>query len=144
MLRVIVKVGQAHFKQKPWSLVRDFTGGGEGGGEEEEQVLAVKDDYVGVTSIDAQATRTGPGPEGPGTRPKAKPGSKVGGSGEGNGETTFLDSRPGKTHVGPKSNSKPLLRRCCYSHFAPFARKSRFGGFERKRRRKRRIWRRCV
>ena len=60
----------------------DFTGGGEGGGEEEEQVLAVKDDYVGVTSIDAQATRTGPGPEGPGTRPKAKPGSKVGGGGE--------------------------------------------------------------
>ena len=82
MLRVIVKVGQAHAKQKPWSLVRDFTGGGEGGGEEEEQVLAVKDDYVGVTSIDAQATRTGPGPEGPGTRPKAKPGSKVGGGGE--------------------------------------------------------------
>ena len=41
-------MGQAHFKQKPWSLVRDFTGGGEGGGEEEEQVLAVKDDYVGV------------------------------------------------------------------------------------------------
>ena len=76
--------------------------------------------------------------------PKAKPGSKVGGSGEGNGETLFLDSRPGKTHVGPKSNSKPLLRRCCYSHFAPFARKSRFGGFERKRRRKRRIWRICV
>ena len=75
-------MGQAHFKQKPWSLVRDFTGGGEGGGEEEEQVLAVKDDYVGVTSIDAQATRTGPGPEGPGTRPKAKPGSKVGGGGE--------------------------------------------------------------
>ena len=60
----------------------DFTGGGEGGGEEEEQVLAVKDDYVGVTSIDAQATRTGPGPEGPGTRPEAKPGSKVGGGGE--------------------------------------------------------------
>ena len=53
-----------------------------GGGEEAEQVLSVKDDYVGVTTIDAQATRTGPGPEGPGTRPKAKPGSKVGGGGE--------------------------------------------------------------
>ena len=42
-----------------------------------EQVLSVKDDYVGVTTIDAQATRTGAGPEGPGTRPKAKPGSEV-------------------------------------------------------------------
>ena len=31
MLRVIVKVGQAHAKQKPWSLVRDFTGGSEAG-----------------------------------------------------------------------------------------------------------------
>ena len=30
------------------SLGVDSTGGGEGGGEEEEQVLAVKDDYVGV------------------------------------------------------------------------------------------------
>ena len=48
-----------------------------GGGEEAEQVLSVKDDYVGVTTIDAQATRTGAGPEGPGTRPKAKPGSEV-------------------------------------------------------------------
>ena len=53
-----------------------------GGGEEAEQVLSVKDDYVGVTTIDAQATGTGPGPEGPGTRPEAKPGSKVGGGGE--------------------------------------------------------------
>ena len=42
-----------------------------------EQVLSVKDDYVGVTTIDAQATRTGAGPEGPHTRPKAKPGSEV-------------------------------------------------------------------
>ena len=64
------------------SLGVNSTGVGKGGGEEAEQVLAVKDDYVGVTSIDAQATRTGPGPEGPGTRPKAKPGSKVGGGGE--------------------------------------------------------------
>ena len=48
-----------------------------GGGEEAEQVLSVKDDYVGVTTIDAQASRTGAGPEGPGTRPKAKPGSEV-------------------------------------------------------------------
>ena len=48
-----------------------------GGGEEAERVLSVKDDYVGVTTIDAQATRTGAGPEGPGTRPKAKPGSEV-------------------------------------------------------------------
>ena len=48
-----------------------------GGGEEAEQVLSVKDDYVGVTTIDAQATRTGAGPEGPHTRPKAKPGSEV-------------------------------------------------------------------
>ena len=31
MLRVIVKVGQAHLKHKPWSLVRDFTGGSEAG-----------------------------------------------------------------------------------------------------------------
>ena len=57
--------------------------------------------------------------------PKAKPGSKVGGSGEGNGETLILDSRPGKTHIGPKFNSKQLLRRCCYTHFPPFVRKSR-------------------
>ena len=57
--------------------------------------------------------------------PKAKPGSKVGGSGEGSGETLFLDSGLGKTHIGPKYNSKQLLRRCCYTHFAPFVRKSR-------------------
>ena len=38
----------------------------------------------------------------------------------------FLDFRPGKTHIGPKNNSKQLLRRCCYTHFFSFACKLRF------------------
>ena len=41
-------------------------------------------------------------------------------------KTLFLDFRPGKTHIGPKNNSKQLLRRWCYTHFFSFARKSRY------------------
>ena len=41
------------------SLGVNSTGVGKGGGEEAEQVLAVKDDYIVVTTIDAQATGTG-------------------------------------------------------------------------------------
>ena len=40
-------------------------------------------------------------------------------------KTLFLDFRVGKTHIGPKNNSKQLLRWWCYTHFFPFARKSR-------------------
>ena len=40
-------------------------------------------------------------------------------------KTLFLDFRGGKTHIGPKNNSKQLLRWWCYTHFFPFARKSR-------------------
>ena len=31
------------------------------------------------------------------------------------GKTLFLDLKAGKTHIGPKNNSKQLLRPCCYT-----------------------------
>ena len=43
------------------------------------------------------------------------------------GKTLFFYLRPEKRHVGPKNNYKQLLRRCCYTHFCPFARKMIFG-----------------
>ena len=36
----------------------------------------------------------------------------------------FLVLRPRKRHIGWKNNSKQLLRRCCYTNFRLFARKS--------------------
>ena len=41
-------------------------------------------------------------------------------------QNTFFYLRPEKRHVGPKNNSKQLLRRCCYTHSCPFARKMIF------------------
>ena len=42
------------------------------------------------------------------------------------GKTLFLDLKVGKRDIGPKNNSKQLLRPWCYTHFVPFAHKSRF------------------
>ena len=44
------------------------------------------------------------------------------------GKTLFLDLKVGKRHIGPKNNSEQLLRPWCYTHFVPFAHKSRFKG----------------
>ena len=41
----------------------------------------------------------------------------------------FFNLRPGKTHIGPRNNSKQLLDGAAILIFFPFARKSRFEGF---------------